>query len=483
MGNGKHIECMANLFVLHLARNIHPSLQELRNSYRVRIIQSSKQVPKTEVLPEKNNHLIIVDASQDCGFTGLSLAKQVRVHNSKIPIVILVKESSEEFAQSVLRAKINDYVSMPFNEEDLHACINRCLEDYSIEDPHSEYGRYLFNHLEQTIVGTSFAIQELRKYLTKVAITDSTVLITGETGTGKELVARAIHQNSARRNNAFVCMNCAPVPETLLGSGLFGYESGAFTGAMRAKRGTVELAQRGAMLFDEIGDMSLTGQAKILRAIEERQIFRLGGEEGIFIDVRVMASTNQNLDQLMGEGKFREDLFYRLNVARIHIPPLRERKEDIPILLKHYVQDFNQKFNRAVEGFTDEAQALLFQYSWPGNIRELKNLVEAAFINLPQENISFIDLPHQFKSKAKEYQHFPQAERDRILSTLAATNWNRSKAAQKLHWSRMTLYRKMQKYHVSKTPNGSELYSKIVQADSVTNIPKAYQNVTEPLLQ
>jgi len=199
-------------------------------------------------------------------------------------------------------------------------------------------------------------------------------------------------------------------------------------------------------LFDEIGDMSPPAQAKILRVIEEQQISRLGGKDNIHIDVRVMAATNQDLDQLMAEGKFRNDLYYRLNVARIHLLPLRERKEDIPLLLEHYVQEFNQKFKRQVEGFTDEALDFLFQYTWPGNIRELKNLVEATFINLPQKTISLLDLPTHFKAKAKEYEHFPQAERDRILSALSATNWNRSKAAQELRWSRMTLYRKMKKY-------------------------------------
>jgi len=440
---------VVNLFVLTSEMDIQPILKELRDPYRVRVIQFAKEVPGLDVLQGRIDSLVIVDASQSHGFSGLSLAKQVRAHNSKIPIVILVKDSSEEFAHSVLHAKIDDYVCAPFSVEKLHRCIDRCLEDHSIEDTQIEYGRHFLNQPTQTIVGNSLAIQELRAYLLKVAMTDSTVLITGETGTGKELVARVIHESGARQKKPFICVNCAAVPETLLESELFGYDPGAFTGAVGVKRGKVELAQRGAILFDEIGDMSLHAQAKILRVIEEQQISRLGGKDNIHIDVRVMAATNQDLDQLMAKGKFRNDLYYRLNVARIHLPPLRDRKEDIPLLLEHYIQEFNPKFKRQVEGFTDEALDFLFQYTWPGNIRELKNIVEATFINMPQKNISLMDLPAQFKAKAKEYKDFPQHERDQILWALMSTKWNRSKAAQELNWSRMTLYRKMQKYNVS----------------------------------
>jgi len=313
-------------------------------------------------------------------------------------------------------------------------------------------------------------------------MTDSTVLITGETGTGKEMVARVIHESGARQKKPFICINCAAIPENLLESELFGYDPGAFTGAVGVRRGKIELAQMGAILFDEIGDMSPPAQAKILRVIEEQQISRLGGKDNIHIDVRVMAATNQDLDQLIAEGKFRNDLYYRLNVARIHVPSLRDRKEDIPLLLEHYVREFNQIFKRHVEGFTGEALEFLFQYTWPGNIRELKNIVEATFINLPQKTITLMDLPVQFKAKAKEYEHFPQAERDRILSALSATNWNRSKAAQDLRWSRMTLYRKMQKYNLPKFSNGSLENDGSFEKSSVTNRPKMYQSVTASLL-
>lgn len=480
--NNRQIERVVNLFVLTPERDTHPFLQEVRDSFRVRVIQFAKEVPGPDLLQGRNDQVVLVDASQSHGFSGLSLAKQVRAHNSKIPIVILVKDSSEEFAHSVLHAKINDYICAPFSVEKLHTCINRCLEDHSSEDTQIEYGRHFLNQLTQTIVGNSLAIQELRAYLLKVAMTDSTVLITGETGTGKEMVARVIHESGARQKKPFICINCAAIPENLLESELFGYDPGAFTGAVGVRRGKIELAQMGAILFDEIGDMSPPAQAKILRVIEEQQISRLGGKDNIHIDVRVMAATNQDLDQLIAEGKFRNDLYYRLNVARIHVPSLRDRKEDIPLLLEHYVREFNQIFKRHVEGFTGEALEFLFQYTWPGNIRELKNIVEATFINLPQKTITLMDLPVQFKAKAKEYEHFPQAERDRILSALSATNWNRSKAAQDLRWSRMTLYRKMQKYNLPKFSNGSLENDGSFEKSSVTNRPKMYQSVTASLL-
>lgn len=482
MKNPKWDERLVNLFVLPLEKDIHPAFQKFQDSFRVIVVRSPKEVSGPDFPKSRNGQLLIIDASQVQGFSGLSLAKQVREGNTKIPIVILVKESSEEFARSVLRAKINDYVCEPFSENEIYQSIDRCLEDHSKEETESDYGRHFLHQLSQTIVGNSSAIQELRSYLMKVAVTESTVLITGETGTGKEMVARVIHESGARQKHPFMCMNCAAVPDTLLESELFGYNPGAFTGAVGVKRGKFELAHKGTILFDEIGDMSPTAQAKLLRAIEERQISRLGGKESIPVDVRVIAATNQYLDQLMSEGTFRNDLYYRLNVARIHLPPLRDRKEDIPLLLQHYVQEFNKKFKAQVEGFNQEASEFLFQYTWPGNIRELKNVVEATFINNPQKDISLKDLPPQFKAKAKEYEHLPQPERDRILSALAATNWNRSKAAQELKWSRMTLYRKMQKYHVSKSTNGSLENGVSFPTSPVSKPQKLSQDVTGPLL-
>ena len=283
----------------------------------------------------------------------------------------------------------------------------------------------------------------------KVATTNSTVLITGETGTGKELAAELIHQNSSRHKEPFVCINCAALPESLVESEMFGYERGAFTGAVALKQGKFELAEGGTVFLDEIGDMSPYAQMKILRTTEKKEICRLGGKGAIPIDVRIVGATNRDLEQLIEKGNFRKDLYYRLNVARVHLPPLRLRKEDIPSLLKHYIRKFNQRFGREVEGLAEEALDSLLRYDWPGNVRELKNILEATFINLPSRKIALMDLPKTFQGRLKETEGLPEKERDRLLSVLFATKWNKSKAARKLQWSRMTLYRKMAKYQIS----------------------------------
>ncbi|MCH8041090.1 MAG: sigma-54-dependent Fis family transcriptional regulator [Nitrospinae bacterium] len=471
-----------NLLILAKRTHAHPYFQRLSSTYQVKVIESPRDIARVGLFEEGKPSLVIVDASQLPSEEGLSLAKHARHVHRKIPILLIAGESSEELFLAMLRAGINDFVKNPCDFEVLQSSIDRCLSSCSTLDEGIEPPPIFPNDMEHFLVGNSLAIQELRAYMGRVAMTDSHVLITGETGTGKELVARLIHEHSMRRRKPFMCVNCAAVPETLLESELFGYDRGAFTGAVGARRGKLELAQGGTILFDEIGEMSSSAQAKILRAIEEGTIYRLGGKEEVSLNVRIMAATNQDLDRAMPEGKFRQDLYYRLNVARIHLPPLRDRKEDLPLLLRHYIQEFNQKFKRQVEGLTQEALDFLVQYTWPGNIRELKNLLEATFINLPQRTISLIDLPVQFRAKAKECEKLPQAEGDRMLSALLATNWNRSKAAEKLHWSRMTLYRKMQKYRVSIISQVQSINEGSLGKGPVTHNQNMYQNVTGSLV-
>jgi len=301
----------------------------------------------------------------------------------------------------------------------------------------------------ERIVGESPCIDRIKSYLLNVASTDSNFLITGETGTGKELVARLVHENSPRRQRPFVCINCTAIPDGLLESELFGFERGAFTGAYTLREGKLKAAEGGTVFFDEVGDMTPFAQAKILRTIESKEVERLGGTKSVAINVRIIAATNQELERSVAEGKFRKDLYFRLNVARVHMPPLRERKEDIPRLLRHYLGEYNRSHGRDVKGFTDEALECLLRYDWPGNVRELKNLIEAIFVNLPSGRLSFLDLPEIFRKGLEGIVGLPLPEQERLLSALLSTNWNKSKAAQKLHWSRMTVYRKMAKYHLS----------------------------------
>jgi two-component system response regulator HydG/two-component system response regulator AtoC len=308
----------------------------------------------------------------------------------------------------------------------------------------------------ERIVGRSSRICEITTCLDKVAATDCTVLITGETGTGKELAAKFIHQHSPRAHQPFVVINCAAIPDTLLESELFGHERGAFTGAVTKEEGGILAANHGTVFFDEIGDMTPYAQAKILRTIENREIRPVGGKHNVPIDVRFVAATNQNLEELIKEGKFREDLYFRLNVARIVLPPLRERKKDIVLLIDHFLQTYNRRYGKRVEGFTDEALAILMDYDWPGNIRELKNLMEVTLI-FAHRKMTIADFPESFRRHLLETRGLHQDERTRLIRALFETNWNKAKAAQKLNWSRMTLYRKMAKYGVDSEAATNEL--------------------------
>ncbi len=393
----------------------------------------------------QNLDLLIVSTGLDVASNGSGVVQLLHEWNSKPPVILIATHSSEELAIAALKAGVADYFKPPFSFTALLASVHRCLLTKLPAEPGATNGG---GNDGCGIIGESPAMQEIKTYLLKVAASESNTLITGETGTGKELVASLVHRYSRRRQNPFVCINCAAVPDSLLESELFGYERGAFTGAHTLKEGRLKLAEGGTVFFDEIGDMSLYTQAKILRAIESRAVERLGGRRSIPLDIRVIAATNRNLERLMAEEKFRADLYFRLNVANIHLPPLRERKEDLPALCRYYIDEMNRQFGQQVEGVTAETLVSLLHYDWPGNVRELKNLLEAAFVNRPSHRIALADLPQQFRARLSEATGLPQDERDQLLDALFSTNWNKSQAAQKLHWSRMTLYRKMMKYHV-----------------------------------
>jgi len=298
------------------------------------------------------------------------------------------------------------------------------------------------------LVGSSSAMTAVRGYIGKVARTDASVLISGATGTGKELVAEAIHRASPRRASPFISVNCAAIPDSLLESELFGYERGAFTGADEAYPGKLRLADHGTVFLDEIGEMSRLGQAKILRVLENREIFPLGARRTSKIDVRFVAATNQDLEPMVQGKTFREDLYFRLNVARLYLPRLRERPEDIPELFSHFIRMFNSQHGANVQPPTPELADRLLAYEWPGNVRELRNCVEAVFIDPPPGPIGVDDLPEPFRRIFGSYHVTPGSERDAIISALSRTNWNKKLAARELHWSRMTLYRKLEKHKI-----------------------------------
>jgi DNA-binding NtrC family response regulator len=415
------------------------------------LIEADNRVTTLEAVQTGSPDLVILGSWGKGEWDVIQTAQDIHKLDRKILLVLILTHSSEDIAFAALRAGINDYLKSPFSGEELITRVNNCLADNLRSRSSPNYKSSGLNLAGcDRLIGEGPAMQLIKTYILRAAATDSTVLITGESGTGKELVAELIHRNSPRSDKPLVCVNCAALPDGLLESELFGYERGAFTGATTSQRGKFELANGGTIFLDEIGDMNLYAQAKILRTIESKEIYRLGGNKSISLDVRVIAATNQDPEWLMREKRFRLDLYYRLNVARIHLPPLRERKDDTLYLLDHYVRELNRRFGMSVEGFTEDALAHLLGYDWPGNVRELKNLCEAIFINLPSRKISFLDLPYLYQSRLKEVEALPQSERERLLSALFTTNWNVSKAAKKLNWARITIYRKLEKYHIKK---------------------------------
>lgn len=292
----------------------------------------------------------------------------------------------------------------------------------------------------------------LAAYLPKVARSRATVLVTGETGTGKECVAQAIHVLSPRSTKPFVVVNCGALPDSLIESELFGHARGAFTGAVGALRGKLMEADGGTLFLDEIGEMSLYAQARLLRVLETQEVQPLGGGPSHRIDIRVIAATNRELEDEIAAQRFRADLFYRLNVARLIIPPLRERPDDVALLARHVIDEFNRRDNTDVKGPEPELLAALMAYDWPGNVRELRNLIEAVFIDPPAGQMGFEHLPAAFQNMFGRYRHAtPASERSRLIDALVRTNWNKAEAAKALNWSRMTLYRKLVKYDVAES--------------------------------
>jgi DNA-binding NtrC family response regulator len=398
-------------------------------------------------LRSRHGQVVVVGPSQSLRMEeSLELVRNIHDSYGSIPVILVVANSSEEYAIGALRAGLNEYVRFPFAAEELVLAVRRSLR--LVE---AERERGVTASGSNQIIGESSVLREIRARIERLAPNDSNVLITGESGTGKELFARLVHEKSRRRSKPFVAINCAAIPDSLLESELFGHAKGAFTGADSVQDGRFKAADQGTLFLDEIGDMSLYSQAKILRVLENREIQRLGCSRGIPVNVRVIAATNQDLEQLSRENKFRPDLYFRLNVAHLHLPPLRERKDDLPALVDHYLDLFSAQFHYRVPKISDEALDCMFAYDWPGNIRELKNLLESIFAEGPRPAIALQDLPARLRGRCTELKA-PQDERGRLLWALAATNWNKSKAAAKLQWSRMTLYRKMDRYNILREP-------------------------------
>jgi two-component system response regulator HydG len=395
--------------------------------------------------------------------SGLEALDKIKAFNPAIPVIIMTAYSSVDTAVGALKQGAHDYLTKPLDFDKLKLTIERAMEHTRLREENRLLKESLGRHFDrQNIIGQSPAMVKLLESVAQVAPSEATVLISGESGTGKELIAGAIHFNSLRKDGPFVKINCAAITETLLESELFGHEKGAFTGADRRKEGRFFQADKGSLFLDEVSQMSLTMQAKLLRVLQEREFTRVGGEATIKVDVRVIAATNKDLMDLIGAGAFREDLYYRLNVVGMGIPSLRQRREDIPLLAQHFLQMFSAKNRKEIKGFTPQAMDHLIKYDWPGNVRELMNAVERAVVLSRSPYLSEVDFPVIRDATAVCRQPSPgsdfivaggdvaleEVEKATILQTLDAVGGNKSEAARRLKITRKTLHKKLKAYGV-----------------------------------
>jgi two-component system response regulator AtoC len=399
---------------------------------------------------------------------GLQVLREIRQLRPLTQVVMMTGFGSVDTAVEAMKAGAFDYVSKPFKFDEIRLTLSRALEHHRSLALKTEPALGPAASTKLHLVGHSRAMAELYKTIAKVASGRTTVLIQGESGTGKELVARAIHQNSDRAAKPFVAINCAALPDMLLESELFGYARGAHSTATTDKPGVVEIASGGTLLLDEVGDMSVSLQAKLLRVLEESETRRLGDTKSIRTDVRILASSNKNLQELVRDGKFRADLYYRFNVVTISTPPLRERKEDIPALCDHFIRTFNSLAGKNITGVSEEALKQLQDYPWPGNVRELQHVIERAVVLNTKSQIMAEDLPEELRAPKplpRETGPAPgpglslhEMEKLHITQVVQETHGNIKAAADRLGIDRKTLYRKLAEYgiEVSKVRNGTE---------------------------
>jgi DNA-binding NtrC family response regulator len=416
-----------------------------------------------EILAKEAVDLVVTDIKMP-GADGMDILRYARENLPDLPVILITAYGSIAQAVEALKAGALDYVVKPFDVEELKIIVGRGLASRRLKQENLLLKRDLKDRYGfEQMIGKSRPMQEIYILIEKVGSTDSTVLITGESGTGKEMAARAVHQQGARRDHPFVSINCAALPENLLESELFGHVRGSFTGAVSDKKGMFELAQRGTLFLDEVGEMSPWTQVKLLRALQERKVRRVGGADEIPVDVRIIAATNLDLKKRIQEGKFREELYYRLNVISVDMPPLRKRVEDIPILIAHFLQKYCDKMNKRPKRFTPDVVGLLEGYPWPGNIRELENVIERIVAIEDRETVTVSCLPQEIVSPQKKKmetqelfapgfnltQHLDEITKKYIQEALALTGGSLQKAAPLLGLSYRTIRYLIGKYDLN----------------------------------
>ena len=417
------------------------------------VVTAEGGVRALKLLPTKEWHVLIVDLKMP-GMDGIEVMGEVKKVNPDIPIIIMTAYATVDTAVRAMREGAYDYVVKPFDPEEMALIIRKLVAHQRLIQENQFLRDELRRKFEyKDIITKNPKMLKVLELVKSVAPTTSTVLIEGESGTGKELVARAIHDSSQRTSEPFVPVSCAALPESLLESELFGYEKGAFTGATESRKGRFEEAEGGTIFLDEVAEISFKTQVDLLRVLQEREVRRLGGKGSIKIDVRVICATNKDLQSEVSAERFRADLYYRLNVVPIAIPPLRERKEDIPLLSDHFLKKYSLENAKSVTGISEEAMSLLVRHSWPGNVRELENAIERAVVVTKGSHLEPQDLPAAVTKMRTDvllaaHGSLADIERQHILSVLEKNDWQIKKSAQELRIDRSTLYSKMKKYTI-----------------------------------
>lgn len=430
-------------------------LRQLLEGEGCRVFTADSAENALDIFSANNVHVTLTDIKM-AGMDGLELLDQIKTIDAEALVIIMTAYSSVDSAIAALRKGAYDYVTKPFVNEDLLQTVRNAIRTRELFRENRALRRELDKHYSfAEIIGTSEALQKVFRVVEKVADTNASVLIEGESGTGKELIARAIHYKSRRAALPFLAVNCGALPESLLESELFGHTKGAFTGATADKKGLFRSSDGGTLLLDEIGEMPQTLQIKLLRALQEHEVTPVGASVPVRFDARIIAATNKNLETEVAENRFREDLFYRLNVIEITLPPLRARREDIQLLVKHFISKFAKEQNTVEKVITKEAMSALVNYHWQGNVRELENAIERAFI-LSNDEIELENLPPKIKSGAtnnfemRDPEGFrltlEETERRYILEILKSVNEDKSAAAEILGIDLSTLYRKLKRY-------------------------------------
>jgi len=423
----------------------------LHNKYNLILAEDGEEALK--IFDSERVYIMLADLKMP-GIDGIQLMKKVREISPSTITIILTAHGSVETAVNAMKEGAYDYVSKPINLDEVDILIKRALSTQKMELENERLKKQLDKQYGfENIIGNSPQIKQIFEVIKQVAPTKATVLITGESGTGKELIASAIHQHSMRKDKPFVDVHCAALAETLLESELFGHEKGAFTGAIQLKAGRFEVADGGTLFLDEISEMIPSTQVKLLRVLEMHKFQRVGGTKSISTDIRLIAATNKSLEHLVKEGKFREDLYFRINVVSIKVPSLRERKDDIPLLAHTFIKEFCKENGRKIVGIAPGAIQKMVNYPWPGNVRELRNFIESTVILMNRDEITLDDLPDYIKEgrsqmAVNETGNLRDTEKNLIVEALQKYNGNRTKAAEQIGISRRTLHRKLHEYNI-----------------------------------